>query len=81
MGVSGLLALARAIARAAWTPPVDLYLVFTVGEEGVGNLAGARAFVEAQGPTLGALIALEGDFFGRVCATAVGSRQIGRAHV
>lgn len=75
LGVSGLLALARAIAHAGRTPPVDLYLVFTVGEEGLGDLAGARAFVEAQRSKLGALIALEGDFFGRVCATAVGSRR------
>ena len=75
LSISGLLALARAIARAGWTPPVDLYLVFTVGEEGLGDLAGARAFVEAQRSRLGALIALEGDFYGRVCATAVGSRR------
>lgn len=75
VAVAGLLALARAISKTGWRPPSTLYLVFTVAEESLGNLAGMRAFMEEHGPELGAAIALEGNFLGRVCHTAVGSRR------
>lgn len=75
VAVAGLLALARAMSDTGWRPPSTLYLVFTVAEESLGNLAGMRAFMEEHGPELRAVIALEGNFLGRVCRTAVGSRR------
>jgi acetylornithine deacetylase/succinyl-diaminopimelate desuccinylase-like protein len=48
-------------------------LVATVGEEGMGNLAGIR-YALARGPRhVSAVIAVEGNYLGRVVITGVGS--------
>lgn len=75
VAVAALLALARQLAAEATPTPVPVHLLFSVGEEGVGNLAGVRAYVAERGKTLGAFLALEGHYLGRVSIDAVGSRR------
>lgn len=53
----------------------NVWILATVGEEGLGNLAGIRhALANPQAP-IGALIAVEGNWLGRICLTAVGSTR------
>lgn len=53
---------------------VDILAVANVGEEGLGNLRGARAAVERYCNTLGAVIAIDGRL-GVIVNTAVGSQR------
>ncbi|MBO0782188.1 MAG: M20/M25/M40 family metallo-hydrolase [Ktedonobacteraceae bacterium] len=53
---------------------VDIVAVANVGEEGLGNLRGARAAVERYRSDLGAVIAIDGRF-GSIVNAAVGSRR------
>ncbi len=50
-----------------------VWIVATAGEEGLGNLAGVRALLADPPGPVGAVIALEGDYLGRVIVTGVGS--------
>jgi acetylornithine deacetylase/succinyl-diaminopimelate desuccinylase-like protein len=69
IGVAAL----SAAAAAAGPGPGALWLVATVGEEGMGNLAGIRhALAHAPRP-VSAVIAVEGNYLGRVVITGVGS--------
>lgn len=55
---------------------IPFWIVATVGEEGMGNLAGIRhAIAHAPGP-LSAVIAVEGNYLGRVVTTGVGSVRL-----
>ena len=75
--LAALLALARQFAADAVPAPAPLHLLFlfSVGEEGEGNLAGVRGYVAERGDRLGAFRALEGHYLGRVATDAVGSRR------
>ncbi len=53
---------------------VDIIAVANVGEEGLGNLRGARAAVERYRSNLGAVIAIDGRL-GVIVNTAVGSKR------
>src|SRR2546429_3263858 len=53
---------------------VDIVAVADVGEEGLGNLLGARTAVERYREQLGAVIAIDGDL-GRITHSAVGSKR------
>lgn len=75
LGVAALLLLPELYSRLRLRASVDVLLALTVGEEGLGNLRGMRAVVEAQ-PEIGAAIALEGHNLGRVTHMAVGSRRL-----
>jgi len=74
-GVAGLLCALRALREARLRPERPVWVVATVGEEGLGNLAGAQAATRRLGRGLAAVLAVEGSFFGRVSHTAVGSRR------
>ena len=50
-----------------------VWIAATVGEEGFGNLAGATYLVQDPPVGIGALIALEGNYLGRVVTIGVGS--------
>ena len=50
-----------------------VWIAATVAEEGFGNLAGARYLVENPPDRMGALVALEGNYLGRVVTVGVGS--------
>jgi tripeptide aminopeptidase len=60
-----------ALLPAALRHPV--WIVATTGEEGLGNLAGVRALLADPPGPVRALIAVEGDYLGRVTTTGVGS--------
>jgi tripeptide aminopeptidase len=53
---------------------VDLVAVADVGEEGLGNLRGARAAIERYRESLGAVIVLDGSL-GQITHIAVGSQR------
>ncbi len=50
-----------------------VWIVATTGEEGLGNLAGARHLVKHPPDEIGGFIALEGNYLGRVVTVGVGS--------
>jgi acetylornithine deacetylase/succinyl-diaminopimelate desuccinylase-like protein len=71
IGVAALPAVARLVRPGPGTGP--LWLVATVGEEGTGNLAGIRHALEHAPAPVAAVIAIEGNYLGRVVITGVGS--------
>ena len=52
-----------------------LWITATTGEEGLGNLFGARHLVSQPPNEIGALIALEGSYLGKVATIGVGSTR------
>jgi tripeptide aminopeptidase len=75
LGVSSVLTVLEILNALGETPAVDLLLTGNVGEEGLGNLRGMRAVMDAH-PEVGAVIAVEGHNLGRVTHVAVGSRRL-----
>jgi acetylornithine deacetylase/succinyl-diaminopimelate desuccinylase-like protein len=73
LGLAGLLFLARRAGKAHAGAPA-LVLAATVGEEGLGNLRGARAVVEDLRPA--ELVALEGGGAGNLITRGVGSARV-----
>lgn len=71
VGVAALSAVGTLVAAAA--PGRPLWLVATVGEEGMGNLAGIRHALAHPPQPVAAMIAIEGNYLGRVITTGVGS--------
>ena len=71
IGVAALPAVARLARPGPGTGP--LWLVATVGEEGTGNLAGIRHALDHAPQPVAAVIAIEGNYLGRVVITGVGS--------
>ncbi len=71
VGVAALSAVATLLAAPSNTGPV--WLVATVGEEGAGNLAGIRHALAHPPAPVSAVIAVEGNYLGRVVITGVGS--------
>ena len=71
VGVAGIGAAAAGIGANG--PPV--WLCATVGEEGLGNLAGVTAALDAPPSEVGALLAVEGNYLGRVSTIGVGSAR------
>jgi tripeptide aminopeptidase len=70
VAIASLSAVARMLDADA-PPPV--WLVATVGEEGLGNLRGILgALAEVEG-IVGAVLAIEGNYLGRVSTVGVGS--------
>lgn len=72
-GVAALVALARDLPREGLG---RVFLVATVGEEGLGDLRGARRFVDDHGEELDAFLALEGAMRERVVTVAIGSERL-----
>ena len=63
-----------AVLATAWERvPSDVTLVFPVGEEGLGNLKGARAYMETHTPA--AFVAIDG-YLGGVVTRALGSLRL-----
>jgi tripeptide aminopeptidase len=71
-----LTAYAQKLARVG--APCDLTLVATVGEEGLGDLRGAKHFLSQRADSLDAFVAVDG-YLGLVVNQAVGVRRY-RAH-
>ncbi len=75
-GLAGLLALAQAVTGAGWTTQRPIVFVATVGEEGAGDLKGARHLLRPDGGLRAeAVIALDGAGLNRVVHRALGSRR------
>jgi acetylornithine deacetylase/succinyl-diaminopimelate desuccinylase-like protein len=74
VAVAALSAVGRLIDRQSGHRPV--WLLATVGEEGLGNLAGIRWALEHRPGPMAALIAVEGNYLGRVATTGVGSLRL-----
>jgi tripeptide aminopeptidase len=75
VGVASVLAVSEILRRAGEQPAVDIMLTGNVGEEGLGNLQGIRAVMDAN-PRIAAVVAVEGHNLGRVTHIAVGSRRL-----
>ncbi len=73
-GLAAVLSLPDVLRAAGERSAVDLLLTGNVGEEGLGNLRGIRAVLDAE-PRVGAVVAVEGHVLGRVTHVAVGSRR------
>ncbi len=54
-------------------PGADVWLVATVAEQGSGDLGGARHAVASPPVQVGSMIAVAGNYLGRVVTTAVGT--------
>jgi tripeptide aminopeptidase len=70
--VAALIGLLDMLDRMEQDTAVDLVAVANVGEEGLGNLRGARAAIERYTGEVGAVFALDGSL-GRITNAAVGS--------
>lgn len=66
MGVAGMLGLIKALHDSNYLPDCNIYFLATSGEEGLGDLRGARAAFERIGDTIKAVINLEGLAFGHI---------------
>ena len=75
-GLAALIAIARALHAAHIKPQLTILFVANVGEEGEGNLRGMRAMIEAYGPRLKAVIALDGSSIDHVTTKALASRRV-----
>ena len=75
-GLAGILALAGACRHAGIHPPVPITLVATTGEEGAGDLAGAKHLFADPGFRPVGFIALDGAGIERVVHRALGSRRL-----
>lgn len=69
VGVAALSAVARTLAAGR----LPIWLLATVGEEGLGNLRGVTAALDAPPAPVGAFVAVEGNYLGRVSTVGVGS--------
>jgi tripeptide aminopeptidase len=71
IGVAALSAIAALLNPAGGGMPV--WIAATVGEEGLGNLCGVKSALASPPEQLAAVIAVEGNYLGRVSTVAVGS--------
>ncbi|HEX9551621.1 MAG TPA: M20/M25/M40 family metallo-hydrolase [Streptosporangiaceae bacterium] len=74
LGVAALSAAASVVRHGRGTGP--FWIVATVGEEGMGNLTGIRHAIATATNPLSAVIAVEGNYLGRIVTTGVGSVRL-----
>ncbi|GHO90823.1 peptidase M20 [Reticulibacter mediterranei] len=74
LSVAAMLGILDILDQLGQQTVVDLVAVANVGEEGLGNLRGARAAVERYRDQLGAVIAIDGNL-GHITHAAVGSQR------
>jgi tripeptide aminopeptidase len=75
LSVAAVAMVRKGLDQLGFTPPVDILVTGNVGEEGLGDLRGMRAVMDAH-PHVGAAIAVEGHSLGRITNRAVGSRRL-----
>ena len=74
LSVAAMLSIFTVLDELGVETPIDILAVANVGEEGLGNLRGARAAVERYRNDVGAVIAIDGRL-GVIVNTAVGSQR------
>ena len=74
LSVAAMMSLLTLLDELGIETDVDILAVANVGEEGLGNLCGARAAVERYRNGLGSVIAIDGRL-GVIVTTAVGSQR------
>lgn len=77
-GLAALLALGAAVVEAGLRPRAPLVFAATVGEEGCGDLRGAKHLLREGSPLRGAaaFVGLDGSGWRRIVHRAVGSRRL-----
>ncbi len=75
LSVASVVQLKALLEQLDVVPDVDILVTGNVGEEGLGDLRGMRAVMDAHGD-IGAAIAVEGHALGRVTHQGVGSRRL-----
>jgi tripeptide aminopeptidase len=75
LGIAAMIGLFTMLERGVVDSPIDLIGVATVGEEGLGNLIGAREAVDRFRRDLAGFVAVEGHNLGRVTRAGVGSQR------
>jgi tripeptide aminopeptidase len=75
-GLAGMLALGRALAAADWPTRRPVEFVASVGEEGAGDLRGAKHYVASNVNGIASFIALDGAGTSRIINAGVGSRRL-----
>jgi len=74
-GLAALVAVARAFVESSIRTDATIVFAGDVGEEGEGNLRGIRALVEAYGPRLAAVIAIDGPSTTHITTQGVASKR------
>ncbi len=72
-GLMGLLLALEAMRSAGLQPSRPIWAVATTGEEGLGDLCGARTAIQTLRDRVGHVVAIEGALLGRVTHAGVGS--------
>jgi acetylornithine deacetylase/succinyl-diaminopimelate desuccinylase-like protein len=72
--VAAMITVLEMLDEYGWETPVDLVAVADVGEEGLGNLRGARTAVERYRDQLGAVLVVDGHL-GVIVNAGVGSQR------
>jgi len=75
VSVAAVALVGQALQQLGHDLAVDVFVTGNVGEEGLGDLRGMRAVVDAL-PQLRGAIAVEGHSLGRITNRAVGSRRL-----
>lgn len=75
ISIATVVQLRTVLAELDIVPEVDIMVTGNVGEEGLGDLRGMRAVMDAN-PRVGAAIAVEGHALGRITHQGVGSRRL-----
>lgn len=74
-GVAGVLIMLEALQAAGIRLKRPLWVVASVGEEGLGDLRGARAAMDELAADIESVVAVEGALLSRVTHQGVGSRR------
>lgn len=75
LSIATLIGLANHLCHSPHRLPGGVWLIATVGEEGLGNLAGMRAICDQFGDSVQAYICLEGIGLGTIFNTALGIKR------
>jgi len=77
-GLAGMLAVARVLSASSLRAPRPVLFAATVGEEGIGDLRGAKHLFREGSPLRGAaaFVALDGSGLRRIVHRAIGSRRL-----
>ena len=75
LGIAAVIHVNNMIRELGVPLETDLLLTGNVGEEGLGNLRGAKRVLDDY-PEIGAMVAVEGQNLGRITHIAVGSQRL-----